>query len=98
MTFVDWSDSESMFGLLLDFVADERAECPEDPERRRFLSELLAQLGTVDVELLSASPAVATQSLRDAYESVAPEFASDPVMVHVKDCIEELERVENEVT
>ena len=27
MTFIDWSDSEGMFGLLVEFVADECKEC-----------------------------------------------------------------------
>ena len=32
MTLVDWSDAESMFGLLLDFVAGARSENPDlDP-------------------------------------------------------------------
>lgn len=95
MTFIDWSDSEGMFGLLLDFVVDERAECEEDPERQRFLSELLAQLSTLEARLAEVSASVVVQGLKDAYESVGPEFAGDPVMAHLEDCIEELERVEN---
>ena len=96
MTFIDWSDSEGMFGLLLDFVADERAECEEDPERQRFLSDVLAQLRTLEPRLAEISASVVVQGLKDTYESVGPEFAGDPIMVHLQDCIEELERVENE--
>ena len=96
MTFIDWSDSEEMFGLLLDFVADERAECEEDPERQRFLSDVLAQLRTLEPRLAEISASVVVQGLKDTYESVGPEFAGDPIMVHLQDCIEELERVENE--
>ena len=95
MTFIDWSDSEGMFGLLLDFVADERAECEEDPERQRFLSDVLAQLRTLELRLAEISASVVIQGLRDAHESVGPEFTGDAVMAHLRDCIEELERVEN---
>lgn len=84
-----------MFGLLLDFVADERAECEEDPEQQRFLSGLLAQLRTLEARLAQISAFVVVQRLRDTYESVGPEFAGDPIMAHLQDCIEELERVEN---
>lgn len=94
MAFVDWSDPEGMFGLLLDFVADERAECEEDPERQRFLSGLLAQLRPLEAGLAEISAFVLVQELKDAYEFVGPEFASDPVLAHLQDCIEELERVE----
>ncbi|MEJ2237299.1 MAG: hypothetical protein P8X82_03300 [Gemmatimonadales bacterium] len=95
MTFIDWSDSEAMFGLLLDFVADETAECREDPERHRFLSELLAELRTLEVRLPEIPATVVTQRLRDTHDAVVAEFASDPVMAHLRDCIAELERVEN---
>lgn len=98
MTFIDWSDSEGMFGLLLDFIANERTECQEDAERQRFLSDLLAQLGTVEAQLHEIPAAVVIQRLREAHESVDPEFAGDPVMVHLQDCIEELERVESGAT
>ena len=88
MTFIDWTDSEGMFGLLIDFVADERAGCPEDSERQRFLSDLLAIL-----ETLPAGHAV--EGLKEAYDSAGPEFEDDPAMVHLKHCIEELERAES---
>lgn len=96
MTFIDWSDSEGMFGLLLDLVADERAECEEDPERQRFLSDLLAQLRTVEARSAGISASVVVQELKGAYEFFDPEFVGDPVMAHLQDCIEELERIENE--
>jgi hypothetical protein len=95
VTFIDWSDSEGMFGLLLDFVADKRAECEEDPERQRFLSNLLAQLRTLEARLAGIPASVVVQRLKETYESVGPEFAGDPIMAHLQDCIEELERVEN---
>lgn len=95
MTFIDWSDSEGMFGLLLDFVADERRECEEDAERRQFLAGLLARLRTLEERLVESSASVVARELKDVYESVRPDFAGDPVVAHLRDCIEELERVEN---
>lgn len=95
MSLIDWSDSEGMFGLLLDFIADERAECREDPERYRFLSELLTQLTAVKDQLPNLPTPSLIQQLRDVHESVGREFADDPVMAHVRDCIEEIERVED---
>jgi hypothetical protein len=93
MAFIDWSDSEGMFGLLLDLLVDERAECQEDPERHQFLSELLTQLVTVADQLADSSATALIQKLRATHESVDPEFVDDPVTVHLQDCIEELERV-----
>ena len=95
MTFIDWSDSEGMFGLLLDFIADQRAECQQDAERHQFMSELLAQLKAVEARLAEVPASAVIQRLRDAHESVGPEFLDDPAMVHLRDCIEELERVED---
>jgi hypothetical protein len=95
VTFIDWSDAEGMFGLLLDFVADERTECEGDPRRQRFLSVLLAELRTSEARLAEVSTAIVVQGLRDVHESVGPEFAGDAVMIHLRACIEELERVEN---
>lgn len=95
MAYIDWSDSEGVFGLLLDLVAEERAECHEDPERQAFLSELLARLEAVAVGLAETSPAVVIQRLRDIHESLDPAFADDTVVVHLRDCIEELERIES---
>lgn len=84
-----------MLGLLLDFVADERTDCEGDPERRRFLADLSAQLRGLEARLAETSASVAAQGLKDIYESVGPEFAGDPVMAHLQDCIEELARIEN---
>jgi len=94
VTFIDWSDSEGIFGLLVDFVADETAECQSDPERRRFLSDLLAQLRTLAAQVSGIPASVPLQRLRDIQESVDPEFAGDPVMLHLQDCIEEVQRVD----
>ena len=87
MTFIDWSDSEEMIGLLVEYVADERNENQEDPNRRKFLSDLLADLQVEELNL---------KRLQKIYESIGREFKNDDVVVHVHDCIEELKRLNNE--
>lgn len=94
MTFIDWSDPEGMFGLFMEFVADERAECREDPDRHRFLSRLWAQLRTVESRIHETPSSLLIERLRGVHESAAREFDGDPVLVHLRDCIEELENVE----
>lgn len=93
MNFIDWSDAEGVFGLLVDFVADERMECQEDSDRQRFLSDLLAQLRKLEHELPQLPASDAVQRLRDMHDSADSGFAGDPVLMHLGDCIEELERV-----
>jgi hypothetical protein len=92
MPFIDWSDSEGMFGLLVDFVADARTECQRDAERRQFLSDLLDRLHGLTRQSGSISGRDAAKRLRTIYHSIDPEFKDDPVSTHVKDCIVELER------
>jgi hypothetical protein len=95
LTFIDWSDAEGMFGLLVELVADERAECQNDPERLRFVEDLLVQLRTLEAKLPQTPGTAAIQRLKDIHESADPGFMGDTVMVHLKDCIHELERVGN---
>lgn len=82
--------------MLLDLVADERAECREDSERHRFLSDLHAELRTLAPQFPEVPASVVIQRLRGICEAVAPGFAGDTVMAHLRDCIDELERVEAE--
>ncbi len=84
MTFIDWSDSEEMIGLLIEYVADKRNESHEDPKRQKFLSDLLADLTKQQINF---------DRLQKIYESIDPEFRNDEVVIHVHDCIEELERL-----
>jgi hypothetical protein len=91
MTFIDWSDSEEMLGLLCEFVADARGESQYDRGRQSFLSELsdaLAELNDVSSEIPLHE---ATARLREIRDATDPEFAADPAMGHVRDCIDELE-------
>lgn len=87
MTFIDWSDSEEMIGLLIEYVTDERNESHADPKRQKFLSDLLADLQTEELNL---------ERLQKIYESIDSDFKSDDVVVHVHDCIEELKRLNHE--
>ena len=92
MSFIDWSDPEEMFGLLVEYVADEQNE-EEESTRRAFLSRLRKQLEELQ-ESFAALPLVeATNALRAIRRSIADEFETDSVVEHLSDCVEELERV-----
>lgn len=93
MSFIDWSDAEGIYGLLVDFVADEYLECRKDSERRWFLADLLTQLRGLESRLPGVRMAVAIRTLTEIHESADPGFAGDTVVAHLEDCIEELERV-----
>lgn len=94
MSFLDFSDPEEMFGLLVDFVRDEEAVADDDPERLRFLVGLRKGLKELEAGLDEGEGAGVSSRLRDLYESMDGEFADDPVTGHVRDCIEEMERLE----
>jgi hypothetical protein len=85
MTFIDWSDSEEMIGLLIEYITDQRNE--SDVDRRKFLSDLLKDLESEEVNVVR---------LQSIYESINPDFRSDDVVVHLHDCLEELKRIKHE--
>lgn len=95
MTFIDWSDSEEMLGLLSDYVSDARGEAKAGSARESFLAELSAEL----LELTERASAMSSEEtmarLREIYDSQR-DFADDPVLTHVAACIEELERIETQ--
>lgn len=93
MTFIDWSDGEEMLGLLAEFIREARNECQKDIKRRKFLSKLLRDVRALCGQIESLSPEQATSRLRSIYRSMDQDFAGDPVSVHVRDCVEELERL-----
>jgi hypothetical protein len=93
MTLLDWSDAESMFGMLGELVADTRADCEYDPERLQFVEDLLAELRIVEATLTLIPAADAIERLKELHESVEPGFADDPVVIHLRHCIDELERI-----
>jgi len=93
MTFIDWSDPDEMFGLLCEYIADASQDGKSDTARRRFLMDLAAELDELG-ERFATLPQVETiEILRALLGSQPPEFAGDEALVHVNDCIEELERI-----
>jgi hypothetical protein len=93
MTFINWSDSEEMIGLLTEYVADERSASRPDGTREVFLAGLLQELTQLNEESATISTDRTIEMLRAIQDSVDPEFSEDPVLVHVEACIEELERI-----
>jgi hypothetical protein len=96
MTFIDWSDPDEMLGLLCEYVADEKLDAQKDPPRVRFLAALSADLEQLagDVQRLSAGETI--ERLRAMHDSHADAFGNDPVLTHLQDCIEELERIKSQ--
>lgn len=92
MSFIDWSDPDEMFGLLVEFVADERNEA-DDAARRRFLSRLLITLTALQQRFARLSPTEAADALRVVVQPGRPEFENDPVVEHLVACADELERI-----
>ena len=92
MAFVDFSDPEDMFDLLIDYVTDELSEA-EDSRRRRFLSGLLESLAELQERFSGMTAAQKIESLRELNRSVDGEFETDPVVQHLEDCAAELERI-----
>lgn len=93
MTFINWADSDEMLGLLVEYVADERSESQSDPARRAFLTELSAELADMTDGIRELSAAEAAGRLRDIRASQNDDFLGDPVLIHIEDCIEELQRI-----
>jgi hypothetical protein len=96
MTYIDWSDAEDMFGLLVDFVHDARSETA-DRGRRSFLSRLMADIEALREQFEKLPGAEIASRLREIQNSLDGEFADDPVVMHLKECADELERVEGSV-
>lgn len=92
MSILDWSDPEEMLGLLAEYIRDELLEERHDRERLAFLRRLSATVGSLALE--ADLPSAETLSrLRRIHNSQPAEFAADRVLVHVGDCIHELERI-----
>ena len=92
MSLIDWSDPEEMFGLLVEYVADEQ-NVAQDAKRRRFLSGLQRQLEHLQASFGELSPLEAINKLRAIHRGVEEEFENDPVVEHVDACVTELERI-----
>ena len=95
MSIIDWSDPEEMLGLLIEYVQDE-ALASEDVARLRFLTELSRELAGI-ADQCADSPEQIEAALRELCDSQDEEFANDRVMVHVRDCLEEVERIASDI-
>jgi len=95
MSFINWSDSHEMLGLLSEFVADERQESIGDPDRMRFLTGVLEELCELTGRIDERNDDESIARCRMILESANGEFSGDPVMEHIQACIEELERIRN---
>jgi hypothetical protein len=93
MSLIDWSDPEEMFGLLVEFVLDERNDETQDMARRRFLSKLCDDLSAHQDGFGSLSHAARMRLLRGIQQSIDEEFTADPVVEHLVACGTELERI-----
>ena len=96
MTFINWSDSEEMLGLLCEYVADEKGDSQNDVVRSRFLAELSADLADLVDRAPGMSADETIERLRAMHASRADDFGGDPVLTHVEACIEELERIKSQ--
>lgn len=90
MTFIDWSDPEEMLGLLSDYIADECADAAG--ERGEFLEDLASAVSSLTSSEMDVTDVVT--ELRAIYDSLPREFSRDPVVIHVSDCIAELEKLQ----
>ena len=95
MSILDWSDPEEMVGLLADYIRDEILDERHDRDRLAFLRRLSAAVDSLALGAGVPSTEMLPR-LRRIHDSQPPEFAADPVLVHIGDCIHELERIRGE--
>jgi hypothetical protein len=93
MSFINWSDPEEMLGLLSEYVIDEFRESTGDGARSGFLRALAAELEEIASDATRLSVLQAIDRLRSIRDSQPAEFRDDPALIHVEDCIAELERL-----
>lgn len=92
MVYIDWSDSEDMFGLLVDYVYDARSDA-DNARRRSFHSGLIAHLEALQERFDAPPGAEVISRLREIESSIDEEFRQDPVVEHLRACADELERI-----
>jgi hypothetical protein len=91
MSIIDWSDPDEMLGLLAEYIRDELTET-SDRERRPFLRALAAAIESLGSQELANVDDTLIR-LRSISDSQPIEFSSDPALIHLGDCILELERI-----
>src|SRR5438105_1890492 len=94
MSFIDWSDPEGVFDMLVEYVADEKNDAQGDPRREQFLGKLVSQLTAAQTETQDLPEIMG--KLKQIVDSMPAEFVSDSVMDHLTACLEELERIKLE--
>lgn len=98
VSFINWSDAEEMLGLLSEYVIDEYRDSNEDDTRSGFLRSLSAELEAIALNADQLSIRQAIDQLRILRDSQPAEFRDDPALIHMEDCIAELERISTEIT
>lgn len=93
MSFIDWSDPEALFSLLVEYVEDERSECGDDTRRQQFLDRLVTQLSELETRLHDLPDDERSSALREIVAAIDAEFEDDPVVRHLSECAEELDRI-----
>lgn len=81
-----------MFGLLVEYVADEHNAAGE-PARRAFLSRLMTELEALSETCDVSTAGAVIGPLGAIHRSIPGEFRGDPVVEHLGACVEELERL-----
>jgi hypothetical protein len=92
MTFINWSDSEEMLGLLAEYIADERSQSFDDSMRLSLLDQLLRDVSEL-AESGHTLPSKDVITRLRKIERSQNELIGDPVHDHLVACIEELERI-----
>ena len=87
MSLIDWSDPEEMLGLLAEYV-DDAIAANTDRDRAAFLDELRRDLASA----ISGEDS-AVDALRQIDSDQSRDFRDDDVLIHLRDCIAELERI-----
>ncbi|MGE5814452.1 MAG: hypothetical protein ACM36C_08195 [Acidobacteriota bacterium] len=93
MSILDWSDAEEMLGLLAEYVSDELHGESVDRQRVGFLRTLSSAVESLASHAVELSTPETIARLRCIHDSQPAEFAGDVTLVHVRDCIQELERI-----
>ena len=92
LTFVDFSDPEDMFDLLIDYVTDARSEAA-DSRRREFLSTLLASLEELGDDFAGMLPPSGSLPCASCTARSRPSPRTTRWSQHLEDCAAELERL-----
>ena len=94
MTFINWSESEEILGLLAEYIADERSKTFDDWMRRQLLDDLLRDVSALAEGEHTLRPKDVITRLRKIERSSRDELVGDPVHDHLVACIQELERID----